>query len=517
MDGTIIMNQLAQWSGNSSSPQAYNVLLQEKMNRSNYVRLYSSLGLNGGNNLPTLWAFLLIVLAIVLLIIGLTSLSMHCYQRRNRRALERRIRSGEVDLETLGIKRLRVPQSTIKSLHTFVLDAPVNPISNAPLDSVAPAPSATDLNPFGQVMCSFCLEDFVPHETTVRSLPCRHIYHPQCIDQFLLDSSSLCPLCKARVVPHEQNAHIHEPVTNAMVRYERRARRLRLAREARQAQTGPSQTQTRESLGRFPNLRRVCGRDRRSFSAPDAAPITSQIEMTHVGSGAVSSTPTTIPNAEDSTVQIRPPIDPDLRREWMSRRMSMLAGRERTLEEAEAEREARMPGCKFSRLPYQTSRQVADTNFQGERSLVLSSLVFDNFPSGSGYVGTCCIYGDLVICHSVIFFCCDAPFERGVYGMDVARYNVLARRRGENNFFSKHGDEGILSIHIGTCLRVFGGRWMYHLATSLYIGTYGKRFHFSIHTFISSFKVTDLLPYICLSCSILQLRHYLPTYRSHAI
>lgn len=353
VDGAMIMQQLAQYSGNTSNPKAQYILAQEQMSPSDYVRLYTTFGMNGGSNLPTLWAFLLIVLAIVLFIIFLTSLSMHYYQRRNRRALERRIRSGEVDLETLGIKRLRVPREAVNNLPTFVyVPDESNPIhSNVSRDPTSQAPpeaSAPDHTLWSQTLCSICLDEFVPHQTTVRSLPCHHIYHPECIDRFLLGNSSLCPLCKAKVAPQEQNIHIHGPVTNAMVRYERRARRIRQTREMRRAQTGTVETHGGENGGRFTNLRRACGRDRRIFSAPNAAPTTSQIEMAEVGSRAVSS-PVAASSPEASAMQTRPPTDADLRREWMSRRMSALVGPQPTLEEAEAEaeRHARLPTCKF--------------------------------------------------------------------------------------------------------------------------------------------------------------------------
>ena len=329
------------------------------MDHADYVRLYTTFGLNGGSNLPTLWAFLLIVLAVVLFIIFLTSLSMHYYQRRNRRALERRIRHGEVDLETLGIKRLRVPQNTVNNLPSFIFvpnesssDQPSGPdhsASQGPSGSAAPASSTSDRTAWGQEHCPICLEDFIPHETTVRSLPCRHIYHPACIDKFLLDRSSLCPVCKARVAPLDQNPYVPGPVTNAMVRYERRARRLRLARESRHAQAARGEIPREENIGRLSSLRRACGRDRRIFSAPNSASTTSPIEMAEAGNRAVSS-PMAASSPEASAMQTGPPANAALRRERMSRRTSALVGRQPTLEEpeAEAEREARMPACKPS-------------------------------------------------------------------------------------------------------------------------------------------------------------------------
>ena len=280
---------------------------------------------------------------------------MHYYQRRNRRVLERRIRSGEVDLEGLGIKRLRVPREAVNNLPTFIYvpsenkpvdtNEPMQISSQAPSESAAPVSSVPDHTLWVQPTCPICLEDFTPHETTVRSLPCHHIYHPACIDPFLLGNSSLCPVCKAKVVPQDENAYTHEPVTNAMVRYERRARRIRLNREVRRAQTGRVEIQGGDNGGRFTNLRRACGRDRRIVSAPNAAPAASQIEMYEVGNRAVSS-PIAVPNPETSAIQTRPPADSSMRREWISRRMSALVGRQPTIEEQEAEREARMPRCK---------------------------------------------------------------------------------------------------------------------------------------------------------------------------
>ncbi|KAL4918260.1 hypothetical protein BDW62DRAFT_66169 [Aspergillus aurantiobrunneus] len=54
-----------------------------------------------------------------------------------------------------------------------------------------------------QTRCVICLDDFVPALSTVRELPCGHIYHPECIDVSLTQTSSLCPLCKKCVFMSE--------------------------------------------------------------------------------------------------------------------------------------------------------------------------------------------------------------------------------------------------------------------------------------------------------------------------
>ncbi|CAF3546405.1 unnamed protein product [Fusarium graminearum] len=43
--------------------------------------------------------------------------------------------------------------------------------------------------------CSICTEDFV-EGVKLRMLPCRHLYHPQCIDPWLTNRSRTCPLCR---------------------------------------------------------------------------------------------------------------------------------------------------------------------------------------------------------------------------------------------------------------------------------------------------------------------------------
>ena len=46
--------------------------------------------------------------------------------------------------------------------------------------------------------CVICVDEFI-EEDQVRVLPCNHVFHPQCIDEWLVNHSSLCPLCKKEV------------------------------------------------------------------------------------------------------------------------------------------------------------------------------------------------------------------------------------------------------------------------------------------------------------------------------
>ncbi|RKO88642.1 hypothetical protein BDK51DRAFT_13762, partial [Blyttiomyces helicus] len=46
--------------------------------------------------------------------------------------------------------------------------------------------------------CSICLECFRDRDL-VRQLPCRHFFHVQCIDRWLVQRTSVCPLCRVTV------------------------------------------------------------------------------------------------------------------------------------------------------------------------------------------------------------------------------------------------------------------------------------------------------------------------------
>jgi hypothetical protein len=188
-------------------------------------------------------------------IIATTSFTMHCIQRRRRERLRRRIQSGELDLEQLGVKRLTVPRRVLEDmpLYTYPPEKadpavqPPEPGTEAPpADEGEPAvqhvavaaateedgttatatatATATPQTAFLQPTCAICLDDFCPEESVVRELPCRHIFHAACVDAFLRESSSLCPLCKTSVLP---KGYCPPVITNAMVRRERMLRRMR--------------------------------------------------------------------------------------------------------------------------------------------------------------------------------------------------------------------------------------------------------------------------------------------------
>jgi hypothetical protein len=184
-------------------------------------------------------------------IIGTTSLTMHCISRRRQRSLRHRVMNGEVDLERLGIKRLIVPPYILDKMPVYTFPAresttsapqddltkskevststpspELDPDSDAAKDEITVSPA--DIQPaqrrsvLEQTTCPICIDDYVPGESVVRELPCRHIFHPECVDNFLRENSSLCPLCKHSSLP----SGYCPPISYAMVRRERALRRM---------------------------------------------------------------------------------------------------------------------------------------------------------------------------------------------------------------------------------------------------------------------------------------------------
>ena len=53
--------------------------------------------------------------------------------------------------------------------------------------------------------CSICLQEYEAGEK-LRRLPCGHVFHRDCVDEWLLGESKLCPMCKSSVVDAAQVA-----------------------------------------------------------------------------------------------------------------------------------------------------------------------------------------------------------------------------------------------------------------------------------------------------------------------
>ncbi|KUI70695.1 hypothetical protein VM1G_05908 [Cytospora mali] len=263
--GSTMMEALSQYSGNVSSvPYGKNISALYSPDADDYVRIWSQIHVATSDTLPTLWVFILVCVAVLLLVVAAISCLMHYIQRKRRASLQHRVESGEVNLEAMNIKRVTVPIEHIEKFPLFTYNyepnskgSPPSPTSQqgpaqahvrnnsigidettlnnsaptvsekalyrptvkSPIMGLASVSTATDYQP----TCTICSDHFQNRVTIIRELPCGHIYHPECIDEFLSEQSSLCPQCKALVLPKGYCPKI----TNAMVRRERAIRRLR--------------------------------------------------------------------------------------------------------------------------------------------------------------------------------------------------------------------------------------------------------------------------------------------------
>ncbi|KAI4718280.1 hypothetical protein E4T48_05521 [Aureobasidium sp. EXF-10727] len=81
---------------------------------------------------------------------------------------------------------------------------------HADADTIAGAAAAESSEALG---CSICTDDFETGQD-LRVLPCDHKFHPACIDPWLLNVSSTCPLCRIDLRP-EGSTETDAPATEA--------------------------------------------------------------------------------------------------------------------------------------------------------------------------------------------------------------------------------------------------------------------------------------------------------------
>jgi hypothetical protein len=265
--GEEMIHQSSLYSGNMTSVP-YGHQISEDNDARDYVRMYTELHVSNASTIPSLGILLLIIVAVLFVMIATTSAAMHLILRSRRKSLQRRVANGEVNLEALGIKRLTVPQEHIDKLPLFTYNIeeetklpqgflhskknststtittehddasegsntnrgskyqdPLSPVSIINGTVSNPGYVSPDKYlPYSQPTCPICLDDFESGITPIRELPCGHIFHPDCIDSFLSNNSSLCPMCKKSVSP---KGYCPAKITNGMVRRERNIRRLR--------------------------------------------------------------------------------------------------------------------------------------------------------------------------------------------------------------------------------------------------------------------------------------------------
>ena len=364
--GFAAMQQLAQYSGNMSVLPNNAQISESAADPTDLIRMFCNLETNAKPGLPSLWAFLLIVLASMLFLVACVSFAMHWYQRHARNQLRRRVLEGEIDLETLGISRLTVPREVVDRLPTYIYTR--NDEERTESGTAAAAPSPRHNSPsahlpgeatsqahnapprkktYGQSACAICLDDFEPQTTTVRELPCHHIYHPECIAQSLLEHSSLCPICKTKVLP---KGYCPQVITSLMVRRERQMRRR--ARQ-RSAAVSPAVASTQVQRaparplsvgGRIASFHRQFGHHGVSFAGRrvTSGPLASNsTELT------VRRPPVPTVNANGAAVPASPSQVVGDRSERARRRISALLGHQTMVENEETERQ-NLPQCKIT-------------------------------------------------------------------------------------------------------------------------------------------------------------------------
>lgn len=370
--GSLIVHQLSLYSGNVSTAP-FGRSLEEQYESTDYIRLWAKISADSGTQLPSLWVFLVIVLGLLILIIGATSLCMHVVQRRRRNALRQRVIRGEIDLEAVGVKRLHVPEDFLRKLPVYTYtdepgdgeksqtQAPTHitnassphtdaqdqkPHTQARRSSAPDVSTATHASAiFVQPTCPICLDDFEANESQVREMPCRHIFHVDCIDPFLLNNSSLCPICKQSVLP---TGYCPVKITNAMVRRERVLSHRR-ARGASEQTHSPGNIVARLP-GAYDSIRaRVNGvtNGRRIFSAP-ARTHARDIEMSPTSATNTTGSPDviTVPAPTlANDVEACPDgsrDDPQRRSEWARQRALTLLGNNQVPSDSEDD-EQRQP------------------------------------------------------------------------------------------------------------------------------------------------------------------------------
>jgi Ring finger domain len=349
--GATLVQEMGKYSGNASnSPYAKELL--ETYPREDAVRLLGRVALNSSRDsspiLKRLWVFAIMILAILCVVTGLTSVVMHINQRRMRRDLRRRIANGEVDLEVLGIKRQKVPQKLLDKMPLYIYTSKSGPLSPSKEKEVASEPqtfSPTQRKafpkrdvPFSQPTCPICLDDFEHNDTIVRELPCQHIFHPECVDEFLRTNSSLCPMCKKSALPQ---GYCPENITISMVRRERMIRRMREDGTDSPALVAILPQSVQRFLPAW--LLRIPARPRQGAERPyrygDGAIITPRTPSTAVATspppaspgrdvelGALSPTPSQPVAQDPPSLDEMPPeiqaLSPEERREWGRQRLA---------------------------------------------------------------------------------------------------------------------------------------------------------------------------------------------------
>ncbi|CAN7090559.1 unnamed protein product, partial [Brassica rapa subsp. narinosa] len=69
---------------------------------------------------------------------------------------------------------------------------------------ILPVVKFSDLNRPESECCAVCLYDFENDDEIRRLTNCRHIFHKECLDRWIMDYSQMtCPLCRTQFIPDD--------------------------------------------------------------------------------------------------------------------------------------------------------------------------------------------------------------------------------------------------------------------------------------------------------------------------
>ncbi|KAI8973282.1 hypothetical protein BDF20DRAFT_881522 [Mycotypha africana] len=110
---------------------------------------------------------------------------------------------GVIFLRWWRVRRLRGDYAN-GSGNGFQLQPRPNQVDPLPVDIVNSLPiDKYSEGLIKNVNCAICLEDFVPNKNDIRILPCGHGFCVLCIDPWLTQKSTMCPICKWDCLPAE--------------------------------------------------------------------------------------------------------------------------------------------------------------------------------------------------------------------------------------------------------------------------------------------------------------------------
>ena len=135
----------------------------------------------------------------------------YCRWRSRRRGLYEVAYRANDRFDQRYAEARRARQELIENILRQLQELQIEPRQHTPLGEAATRalPQKTfakaQRESAGNETCAICMEEFKDKDQT-RILPCKHLFHPQCIDPWLIERSSMCPLCKQSVSSQDEGA-----------------------------------------------------------------------------------------------------------------------------------------------------------------------------------------------------------------------------------------------------------------------------------------------------------------------